>query len=779
MVDLILSIFTSGIFSIAWYWVIDKSCKRLSIPLLFRINLSLALGFGFFLCTLSALLVVLPYGFTFISRFLFIVYTVSTGCVFFLFISKNRYFQTITKIKNLQFPKPSTTSILLILFSIITGIIYISHPVIDSDIVESYLPLARSIIRIDSFPTRNYYNNNAFIVPPVGGPALFAFYYAITGNTHSEAFRFINIPFIVGFLLISFSFFRFFLSKKLAKVGVLILLIFPLFEDQIFQATLYVDFIFLFYFMLITWILTFILMKTNKTVPLIFFPLIGLSLSVLLLLKFQALFVYVIVYIFLLARITQSRLRYFLSFAFLLPLFAKYLINYSPFGSLSQFQQILFTLLPVCATFSLIHQVEKSTNRITWKNLFVVIAPSLIGFIFLVRIYSTFGGFTDTNIPYLDAVTYAYQIGVGEKQGNTLEKWGFFIGPALAFFWFVPKAVGVWQFFRSRKFIFPLFVVSLWYCFWVLFLGAKDTRWLLPTLPFITLGIILGFKKILFSEKKVERAVWASIPFKVLSSKFLFWNLGVLSFGTETFRHIAQNIGTQSEISLPEDGFLNILGRNVVEIGYKMMGLANKLIYIFTSRTQNSTEDAPLLVVFSILTFILLIIISKNKIAWRVWKGIVCLSVGSYFILLLSISRGSIRNLQIFQKDHLFDYWGLSTYIVPYLQTHASSNDIVFSVGSSPGLSYYTNLRVFTILRGGGISAIHPIFHSTDDTEIVNFLKREHIRYIAVLQNVETLSQYDKLKKITRVYDVMENVQYSKMVLDKSRYNSWRLYELE
>jgi dolichyl-phosphate-mannose--protein O-mannosyl transferase len=123
----------------------------------------------------------------------------------------------------------------------------------------------------------------------------FAYFYSVAGDIYSEVFRFINVPFFLGTLILSYKIFRQYFSNKSSLLGVIIFVSFPLIEDLVFQVGLYPDFIFLFLTSLVFYLLEKLYRDSSERITLNYL-ILGGALALSLLFKYQAILLYAIVF---------------------------------------------------------------------------------------------------------------------------------------------------------------------------------------------------------------------------------------------------------------------------------------------------------------------------------------------------------------------------------------------------------------------------------------------------------------------------------------------------
>lgn len=89
------------------------------------------------------------------------------------------------------------------LLSIYAVFLY-SRAILDSDVVQDYLPIAREIVKGNGFTYSNGYDYN-ILLKPIGVSVLYAWTYVVSGSTFSEAFRLMPLVPILMLIVLSYA----------------------------------------------------------------------------------------------------------------------------------------------------------------------------------------------------------------------------------------------------------------------------------------------------------------------------------------------------------------------------------------------------------------------------------------------------------------------------------------------------------------------------------------------------------------------------------------------
>ncbi|MCL4338854.1 hypothetical protein M1271_04135 [Patescibacteria group bacterium] len=760
------------------YPIINNISLLKKLSTLKKLCLSLLATTSFTIIFLSFWGILFSRGFIAVSRLLFLLLVILT-IVALRNLIMSEFSQKLvkTEVKKRIVKGSIVTHLLIILFVLIFLLIFAVRPVVDSDVVDSYLPLARSIIKIDRIPAYNYYDGSPFAIPPVGEPTLFAYYYAVSGNITGEVFRFINIPYFLGFLLLSYFIFNLFIQEEYSLLGVLVVLIIPFLEVFIFEAGFYPDFVFAFLAIFCFWFMLESFLDGKRQSWLMYF-LLGLSLGASLLLKYQAVFIYSLVFGLGLFRYFQGKRKIlYLSVPFI-PFLLKIFFQGEPYAVPQGFASMIFLIILLfMALLSLRINVSGVTKD--FSRLVVASVISLSGFIFTLRNYLYFGNFTSQKVSFNWASSVGESIGVATKGGIPFEVLTVIFGSSLAVFWLLPKIAGYTKGLFSRRKFLPLFILSVWYSWWVLFLGAADSKWLFPVIPFLALVIIDGLRKLFMNKRMVENIVYAGVFFHLLSSKFLLWNLWTYSLGSNTLRQSVQKYTGSKGITEMLAPQLKSHFWGIIKIPNHIIKIILRSLYILAARVPIHSTDIPLIIILTFVLSIGIVFVGlfSDKLKLRI--VIPTLIVVAYGYVFIVVSGGlNLRNFAKKEQNLLFDYWGQSTNVVPYLLIHSHISDRIAVFSTPSGLSYYTGLQTYNMEYGGGLALFYPVFESENLSDIYRFYKKNHIRYVLVNTYGTSEAMFRRLKDKTKIFDILENKEYAKKVIRPNSNVYWEMYEI-
>jgi hypothetical protein len=173
------------------------------------------------------------------------------------------------------------------------------RPIVDADVVDSYLPFARTLYLSDHIPLYNYFDTRPIMVPPVGGWILYGWAYSLSGSMFSESFRLLMLPILIGNLVMTYLLGRTVAGEKTAKLGLIIFAFLPFQDQLLFEFVLYPDMMFAFLSLVVFYLLVQLLYQQREPHEVISYTLImGLAMGGALLLKFQGVFLYYFLVLF-------------------------------------------------------------------------------------------------------------------------------------------------------------------------------------------------------------------------------------------------------------------------------------------------------------------------------------------------------------------------------------------------------------------------------------------------------------------------------------------------
>ena len=241
-----------------------------------------------YIASLSIMLVLLFLGGIFLNFWLAsILFFVITLFSFVYIIMVNR-----TRIMSLSFWRSNVPNVLsgkflmivtLVALIIVYGVILLTRPLLDSDVVQYYLPFSREIVRSNGFTYSTGYDYNTFL-KPIGVSVIYAWTYIVSGSLFSEAFRLLPIIPVIMLVLVTYQIAKQVSnSEPISILSATIFMVLPIHDRLLYYNAFYPD---VFYYPLIFFVIlgTINYSKTRETKYLIW---IGVSFGIAGLIKAQ------------------------------------------------------------------------------------------------------------------------------------------------------------------------------------------------------------------------------------------------------------------------------------------------------------------------------------------------------------------------------------------------------------------------------------------------------------------------------------------------------------
>jgi len=225
-----------------------------------------------------------------VASFIYLIILIAS----FLHLSASFVYKNSQKsFHKVSIPKPSLEKVILIISTVgllsIYTIFLQKKAILDSDVVQYYLPMAREIVRENGFTYSTGYDYN-IILKPIGVSVLYAWTYVVSGSMLSEDFRL--MPLISLLMLIILNYAIVASSTKSEKIGALstaLFLVLPFHDRFLLYNSFYPD---IFYYPLIFSVVYFFIKYSySKHSVLLFW--IGTSLGCAALLKAQTIYFFI------------------------------------------------------------------------------------------------------------------------------------------------------------------------------------------------------------------------------------------------------------------------------------------------------------------------------------------------------------------------------------------------------------------------------------------------------------------------------------------------------
>ena len=689
----------------------------------------------------------------------------------------------------IKFPKFSKIEKLLgiVILAILlkTFVLFTLRPIVDPDILVSYLPFARTIVEENFVPPQDKYTLNPMTLPPIGGPILYATTYVLSGNTFSESFRLFTFPFFVGLIILTYLLGKKIGGRLFGLVSTLIFLSLPWIDTMLLEWVIYPDLIFAFLGLSLFYFLEFHFFdapRKTKNILGIFF---GLILAASLLLKDQGIFLFFLLFLIIILHLRGKLFRLLSLFFAILPFFLLFLkipgLTYFAFDRAS-----LAGLFFLGAPF-----IFLATRRIVFDRkikpigvitpLFVSLVLGTLGSLWILRNIALYA---HPVVPFLGeplATTYGaiLKLGISSPAVNfELKEIQLFFLPVFGTLLLLPKILGLLASLFEKK----LFQVGFWFFAWysivILYFGQANERYLSIVAPTLAVLIAYGVQVVRdwlqnLSTKKLNNFLpISSILFGIASlaqSTFLSWNIGSSLFPSLVLR--------RSLFEMPAP-----LTTSIFDIEQSFFSLARVLN---TRPGLYSREDAIQLLIigllFSLIIFaVALFFLRFSFKRYILFFGFISVIVFTfpYLAVIWNTSGGNVLTFTEKERNKIYSSSGLTTHIVPYLKENAAKDSKVLVFGPDGALSYHTHLPVWNLEFGYGLSGIKD-FLDKEESEILNFMNENKIEYFLLYDNEPSLSKFLRAKERSTFFTLLTNDKYFKEVIKPNEENFWAVYKLE
>ena len=713
------------------------------------------------------------------------------GSFFLLALVLFLYWLTIL-IRNkpqIKFPKFSKIEKLLVILILAVFlkvfVLFILRPMVDPDIVTSYLPYARTIFEENSVPAQDKYTLNPMALPPIGGPILYATTYVLSGNTFSESFRLFTLPFFVGLIILTYLLGKKIGGRLFGLVSTLIFLSLPWIDTMLLEWVIYPDLVFAFLGLSLFYFLEFHFFNAHRKTKNILGIFFGLILAASLLLKDQGIFLFFLLFLIIILRLRGNLFRILSLFFAILPFLLLFLklpgLTYFAFDRAS-----LTGLFFLSAPF-----VFLATRRIFFDRkvkpteviipLFASLVLGILGSLWILRNIALYA---HPVVPFLGeplATTYEaiLKLGIWSPAVNfELKEIQLFFLPVFGTLLLLPKILGLLASLFEKK----LFQVGFWFFAWysivILYFGQANERYLSIVMPTLVVLIAYGIQVVrswlqnLFAKKLNNFLPISSILFGITSlvqSTFLSWNIGSSLFPSLALRR-----------SLFEEPAS--LTTSIFDIKHSFISLARLLN---TRPGLYSREDVFQLLIIGLLSSLIILALVFFFLHLGVKRYILFFGLISVIVLtfpylaaIWNTSGGNVLAFTEKERNRIYSSSGLTTYIVPYLKENASKDSKVLVFGPDGPLSYHTYLTVWNLEFGYGLSGIKD-FLDKEESEILTFINENKIEYFLLYDDEPSLAKFSKAKERSKFFQVLLDERYFEETVKSNEQNLWILFKLK
>ncbi|MEM3389388.1 MAG: hypothetical protein QW491_08250 [Thermoproteota archaeon] len=689
-----------------------------------------------------------------------------------------------------------------------------SRAILDSDVVQEYLPISREIVRGNGFTYSNGYDYN-ILLKPIGISVLYAWAYVVSGSTLSEAFRLMPlIPVLMLILLnymIASSATK---SKIIGTLSTIIFLVLPFHDRLLLYNAFYPD---TFYYPLVFTVIYFLLeYSKSKHSNLLFWS--GIGLGVAGLLKAQTVYVSIAFMLVLLALDLGAYKKLLVAlfclapFYILIPSILANSIQRERFSlvipSFTQTQWILFAFLSVlsgmCYYITIYNNSSEAKagvfNFSTIKSLVKKIGFFLIPFAVLSSLWYMnnllrFGSLIWTSSINLPNYNWALEVlQPSETVPQKANTWYYlayftftFIDPAvMGYTMLVPLLIGLVFMLRKRTegfrvlFIFNIILAVVILSNVVISLNPTsgyNPRDIFVLAPLLTTITAAGIVFITSTFDEADDDVKSFLPFFIIAYfGLLSYIHSVLVYFTNTFcvtmfGEFTASLGRIVGLSLTQTSFqlsypdrAIFIGNNILRIISLSLIVGIPFLILTVYRCYKIFVKKRLRVVINF----------RSQKAADLFKN----ALKSFIILLILsviviprvemlLAQGGIKGIKEFQLKN--------TYRTFYelVDGGCEFDGGILTFKAPDGLPYYLQgIKMVDLKYPANLAFLKDCLLSNPSYEVATKLKQQGIKYILV--NPSITLELDASLNFT-ISRIMQNPEFA--ILSKS-FSSWKLYKL-
>jgi hypothetical protein len=715
--------------------------------------------------------------------------------------------------------KPSSfphISAIKIIFSIsIIGLLCIyvlflsSRAILDSDVVQYYLPISREIVRENGFTYSNGFDYNVGL-NPIGASVLYAWTYVVSGSTLSEAFRLMPLVPVLLLIIVNYAIaISATKSKTLGIVSTAVFLILPFHDRFLLYNAFYPD---MFYYPLIFVAIYFLLEYfQSRRSYLLFWT--GIGFGVASLFKAQTIyFLIAFVLVFFVLRFRGLKklsiaLCCFAPFYILIPSILASSIQSKAFRlfipSFTVTQLMLFPFLSLLSVVCFYITVYRSVPRTKIgssvikgfvKDIVLLLVPcTFLSSLWYVNNLLRFGALIWTSS--INLPNYNWALGVLKPLETTqqtadvlhyLLHFAFmFVDPAvMGYILLIPFLIGLFVVFRDRMedfnilFLFGIISAVVVLSSVVASLPSVlsyNPRDIFPLAPLVTTLSAVGIVSVTSGFTKAGDDVKGVFGSLLLTAYF-----GLLNYVHSVLVWFSTAYGV-TIIGSWMSSLAMIVGLNLTQTSFQL-SYSNRVVFV----GDNLSRIILLSLIAGIPVFALLIrrhykFLTKNPLRlnphiyssthWTFVKGILLLSLILSILLLPRIEMLSAQGgIQGIEKNQLKMSYGV---FYELIANGTNFDGGILTFESPGGLPYYTpGVKIIDLISPANLAFLKDCFSSGSPYETVVKLRRLGINYMLINPS------------ITEAFDASLNFTLSNIIQDpelavQSRsMGNWKLYSL-
>jgi len=671
-------------------------------------------------------------------------------------------------------------ALLFIGLLVIYAIFLSSRAILDSDVVQYYLPMAREIVSRNGFTYSTGYDYN-ILLKPIGVSVLYAWVYRVSGSTLSEAFRLIPLTSIFMLVILNYAIAT--LATKSQTIGIIstaIFLVLPFHDRFLLYNAFYPD---TFYYPLIFSVI-YLMLKYLQTKDDSLLPWVGMALGSAGLLKAQT--IYSIITILLMLAILHfksKKLSLVLCslapfYIFIPNMVAEQIQHEGLHLSIPVFtpvQLILFLILGMISGFcyfkvlSNISPVDKVNSRVIRnliRRMFLILIPFItLSGLWYINNFLNFGTILYTSS--INLPNYEWAIGVlnsaqqpmsAASVSNYLMYFSFlFIDPAvMGYAWLIPLLLGL-TYMSKGKFeilrillFFEIFLVIMIFSQVVYFIpivaeSAYNPRDILPLAPLLTIIASFGITSLFTTFKgKIVNPRQIVLPFLFIvyfglvsyAHSVLIWSTSMVC--TTLIGKFTSDFGAKFGLTLQQMSFQLPAGNRVIFLSENIWRI---LIFSLVAGTPLliSVVYGFLKKIFNVQAVRVKINVGKKGLShidpkklWTYAEYTVIILLGILIIIIprieVLIAQGGIQEIA---KNQLKRNYGAFYEIIVDGGQEFKGDILTFK--APDGLPYYLpGVKVIDLMFPANLAFLKDCLLSNSSYEIVTKLKQQGINYLLV-----------------------------------------------
>ena len=732
--------------------------------------------------------------------------------------------------------KSEKTLFLVILISLIFvyAAILMTRPLLDSDVIQYYLPFSREIVRSNGFTYSTGYDYNTFL-KPIGVSVIYAWTYIVSGSIYLEPFRLMPLIPVIMLVLTTFEISKVVSGKdSFGYAAAIVFMLLPLHDRLLYYNAFYPD---VFYYPLIFSIILYVV-KYSKDRDSRYLLWIGLAFGIAGLIKAQTI-LFVIASLLCLVSVEIKSKKIVFLICLITPLF---ILVPNLFAEIGDPNSIIFSLGPervalllfasIIAAFTYIvlepniranlkrnsndkataeldnglpqtenfnvPSILKDFTTLISRSLFIIIPFILLASLWYINNLIRFGSLIYTSNISIPNYEWADDILRKILQSNNQ------LSYVMGYIWLIPLAFGLVFLIKNKTqnlsflLFFSIISVILIYSQTVYYASttspyATNPRDLIPIAPMLSIIAVYGIARLVqnhstsIEKMRIKTMTYVIVAFYGLAS---YLHSVYIYFGGAVFNSLW--------IYKLLTGFLSLFGLTLQQTSFQLWTI---------DRISFITQYPLSILALSLVIAIPLIIISfmkhglpkVRKIVSQITRAkdgwfhtrlpaIKFVSLPStkkdslkaiglllMFIIIIILPRAVIittqSGLQNSRNYQMSMYYGPLHELL--IDDGVEMKGDILTFAAPPGIQYYLpNINVIDLRYSANLAHLRPAFNSTNPFDIASNLRATGIRYL--LFNLNTFSDLDNILN-NSLGSIMSNISLS---VENGKFGNWVLYSL-